>query len=318
MHSSELDLTVAMCTFNRRDWALDALFSLEQVRVPKGLEWEVLVVDNNSSDGTFDALLEYRDRTALPMRVVRESAIGLSRARNRVIQEARGEIVSLFDDDELFDPGYLEALVEAFSDPKVDMVCGRILLNYEGGRPGWLQPEWEGFLSGVDAGDQGFRIARDDFVFSGANLAFVRDAASRWGYFDVNLSRQGKLLIGGGDVKFCKAAFHAGAHVRYEPRVLLFHKIPRHRATKRHFRELRFRAGESYGRIEKRSFNRTFLGIPLYAFPLLIKMVAKYLRLLLVERSPYAFRQQLNVVFHLGWMYGLWRKWRGDTLVART
>lgn len=317
-HESDLDLTVAMATFNRKNWAIEALKSLERVTIPDRLVWEVLVVDNNGSDGTWEALHEYKVHTPLPLRIVKEEKIGLSRARNRIIYEARGEIISLFDDDERFDVNYLCALVEAFSKPEVDMVCGRICLDYETGRPNWIKDEWEGFLSRVDAGDSGFKVEDGNFVFSGGNLAFIRRRVDGWGYFDVNLSRQGKMIIGGGDVKFCKSAFHAGAYIQYEPKVLLYHKIPSHRSTKQHLRQLRFRAGEGYGRIEKRSFERQLCGIPYFAIPLLCKMAMKYLRLALIEWDDNAFRQQLNVVFHLGWMYGLWKKWRGDVLVPKT
>ena len=315
-HESDLDLTVAMSTFNRKDWAIEALKSLEHVTILDHLKWEVLVVDNNCSDGTWDALYEYKLYTSLPIRIINEEKIGLSRARNRIICEAKGEIISLFDDDERFDENYLVALVKAFSNPKVDMVCGRISLDYETGRPDWIKDEWEGFLSRVDAGDLGFRIRDENFVFSGGNLAFVKRRVEEWEYFDVNLSRQGKIVIGGGDVKFCKSAFHAGAHIQYEPKVLLYHKIPSHRSTKQHLRQLRFRDGEGAGRLEERVFERQVYGIPLFAFPLLCKMLMKYLHLVLIGNDN-AFRQQLNVVHHLGWVNGLWRKWRGDVLVPR-
>ena len=173
-HESDLDLTVAMATFNRKNWAIEALKSLERVTIPDRLVWEVLVVDNNGSDGTWEALHEYKVHTPLPLRIVKEEKIGLSRARNRIIHEARGEIISLFDDDERFDVNYLCALVEAFSNPEVDMVCGRICLDYETGRPNWIKDEWEGFLSRVDAGDFGFKVEDGNFVFSGGNLAFVK------------------------------------------------------------------------------------------------------------------------------------------------
>jgi GT2 family glycosyltransferase len=250
----------------------------------------------------------------------KEKKIGCSRARNRIIREARGKIISFFDDDERVDRNYLHGLKKAFSDPTVDMVCGRILLDYEGERPVWIQHErneMEGFLSRVDAGDQAFRIKKDDFVFSTGNLAFVRKNVERWGYFDVNLGRQGKKLIGGEDVKFCKAALCAGAHIRYEPDMLVYHIIPKYRATKQHLRKLRFFSGMSNGRIEKRKFKRHLFGIPLLAFRQMIPLIIKYLRLALSSRRKNAFRQQLNIVFHIGWMYGLWRKWCGDALIVK-
>lgn len=306
-HQSGLDLTVAMSTFNRKDWAIEALESLAKINVPQYLSWEVIVIDNNSADGTWAALHEYHRRTDLPLRIIKEEAIGLSRARNRIIREARGEIISLFDDDERFDGNYLHEMVKVFSDPVVDMVCGRIHLDYEGGRPQWMQDNLEGFLSRVDAGDQLFRVERKDFVFSGGNLAFRKRCVGNWGDFDVNLSRQGKKVIGGGDVKFCMTAFHAGAKIMYAPDIVLYHKIPKHRATKQHFRQLRFRDGEGAGYTEKQTFERDFIGIPLFALSLLCKYTMKYLGLL-VRGDEKAFRQQLNVVHHIGWMYGLVRK----------
>src|SRR5690606_2409380 len=105
-------LTVAICTWNRSFLLARTLEQLGALIVPPGLRWELLVVDNASSDDTSQVLQGYLGR--LPLRVVREERPGLSNARNAAIRAARGEYIIWTDDDVLVAPGWLAAYSDAF------------------------------------------------------------------------------------------------------------------------------------------------------------------------------------------------------------
>jgi len=95
--------TVALCTHNHADRLVRTLADLATLKMPEA-QWELLVVDNGSRDDTPQLLGRQRWPDGWRVRVVREEKLGLSHARNRAIDEARGEYVIFIDDDETVDP----------------------------------------------------------------------------------------------------------------------------------------------------------------------------------------------------------------------
>ena len=106
-----MDVTVVICTFNRARLLDAALEAMSHLRVPPGVGWELLVVDNNSSDDTPGVISAHASR--LPLRGIRETAQGLSHARNRGLGEANGSLIAYTDDDTLVDVNWLASLLDA-------------------------------------------------------------------------------------------------------------------------------------------------------------------------------------------------------------
>ena len=104
-------VTVAICTWNRAALLEKTLDALARVRVPDELEWDVLVVDNNSTDTTSSVLDRFKDR--LPLRTAFEPRQGKAFALNRCLAEARGRYVLFTDDDVLVSPVWLTSFVAA-------------------------------------------------------------------------------------------------------------------------------------------------------------------------------------------------------------
>jgi glycosyltransferase involved in cell wall biosynthesis len=136
-------ITVAMCTFNpnsnnlRR--ALDAIVS-QLSDVPSA---EVIVVDNNSTP----PLAERHDLDDYPIRLIPESKPGLTAARETVFSNAQGDVIVFVDDDNVLGPNYLATVLEAFSnDPKLGLLGGCILPEYETVPPSWFG-EFEPWLA---------------------------------------------------------------------------------------------------------------------------------------------------------------------------
>jgi glucosyl-dolichyl phosphate glucuronosyltransferase len=103
--------SVAICTLNRAGSLRRTLESLSAMRVPDALEWEVLVVNNGCADRTDEIIDSFAPR--LPIRRELEMRRGLSRARNRVIECARGDYIMWTDDDVAVEPGWLAAYLAA-------------------------------------------------------------------------------------------------------------------------------------------------------------------------------------------------------------
>ena len=99
-----INITVLLCTFNRGQRLSKALDSVAAQILPDSVSWEVVVVDNNSTDQTREIVERYCRRYPGRFRYIFESHQGLSRARNTGIRESRGEVIAFIDDDVIAEP----------------------------------------------------------------------------------------------------------------------------------------------------------------------------------------------------------------------
>ena len=104
-------ITVILCTYNRRCSLPMALASLAAQVLPNGVEWETLIIDNNSTDDTRDIAEEYCRKFPDRFRYVFEAQQGKSQALNRGIHEASGEVIAFIDDDVTAEPDWLAGLL---------------------------------------------------------------------------------------------------------------------------------------------------------------------------------------------------------------
>ena len=133
-----VDLSLVVCTRNRASSLRAMLESACVLRVPPGAAWELIVVDNGSSDETAETALSFADR--LPLRLVREPVAGLCPARNRGSAEAAGLWICWTDDDVLLDPGWLAAWLDAFErHPEASVLGGHILPRPAEPAPAWFR-----------------------------------------------------------------------------------------------------------------------------------------------------------------------------------
>lgn len=110
-HARPARVVVAICTWNRCELLRQTLEGLKALLVPAGLAWEVLVVNNNCTDATDAVVSEFAG--TLPVRLVHEPVPGLWNARNRAMQECRGDYIVFTDDDVQVYSGWLQAFVVA-------------------------------------------------------------------------------------------------------------------------------------------------------------------------------------------------------------
>src|SRR5262249_38732028 len=98
---------------------------LESVLAQKYLCKEIIVIDNNSTDGTIDILEQFDDRCRV---VYNDENIGFSAAQNQAIGLSRGDWVLTLNPDVLLLPNFIQALVDAGQfDPRIGAVCGKLL-----------------------------------------------------------------------------------------------------------------------------------------------------------------------------------------------
>lgn len=98
--------------------------TLESVRAQTYADYELLVVDDGSSDGTYDVVIRYLQRTRLLGRCVRQENRGIAAARNAGLRAARGAFIALLDHDDLWDPEKLQVVMREFKrHPEVGLIC---------------------------------------------------------------------------------------------------------------------------------------------------------------------------------------------------
>jgi glycosyltransferase involved in cell wall biosynthesis len=228
-------LSVAICTWNRAQSLRVALASLTRLSVPAGAGWEVVVVDNNSTDDTVTVVEGYRD--ALPVRYVFEPRQGLSHARNRAAQVAGGDLIIFTDDDVRVDPRWLAEYASAVNRfPEATFFGGTIDLRFPCTPPRWLRNNLSRFQTAyacrsIDPGTIVIR-RREDLPF-GANMGFRRSVfdATR---FSPSLGRVGAELMSGEETEVMERLLAQGDTGVWIGSAIVEHVIPKERLTKQY------------------------------------------------------------------------------------
>ena len=184
--------------------------------------YEVLVIDNASTDGSGD-LARTLARGVPNLRVVEEPAPGLSRARNRGIHEAAAPTIAFIDDDAAASPGWLASYVRLFAEERNAWSAGGpIAVRWMSARPRW----WTGGLDEIfnrwDRGPKRHAL-RYPKVPIGTNMAFRRSAFDTAGLFDEGLGRTGGSLNAGEEAEIALRIRAAGGRSYYEPGALVHH-----------------------------------------------------------------------------------------------
>lgn len=183
------DVSVIVSTYNRADrlgLALDALLAQKT-----GISYEIIVVDNNSSDRTAELVAEFDRKSSGRLRYAFEPRQGLSHARNTGIALAQASLIAFSDDDVRVAPDWVRRVKSAFdARPDVDYIGGRVLPHWLQAPPSWLTRAHWSPLALQDYGDEPLVSGPQRAVcLVGANLAFRRRVFDIVGDFSASLGR---------------------------------------------------------------------------------------------------------------------------------
>ena len=190
-------VTVAICTWNRAALLDQTLTAMHNLVIPEGMQWELLVVNNNCTDDTDNVIA--RHAAMLPIRGLHEPTPGKSHALNCAIGSARGKLIIWTDDDVLVDPEWISAYSQAADSYRdVSFFGGQVLPWFEGCPPQWLQEHWrqvECAFAVRDLGDESIPFS-PRVVPVGANFA-VRTEVQRQYLYNPDLGyRPGSRMAG--------------------------------------------------------------------------------------------------------------------------
>lgn len=230
-------ISILIATKGRRDELERLLDGLRQLDSRESIGHEVIVANNAADEPIANAVEELVKRHAEsePERWVhaREPIPGKSRALNRAIHLARGEILGFLDDDVEVTPSWLRAIDEFFRRYSFDVMQGSILIP-----PAMIDNP--GFLKLLNRyrticfyQKPGMEVREIDSV-NAANIAVRRELFSRTGLFDERIGpgQSGTSM----DVEFGGRVLKVGGHIGYEPRSVVYHNVDWSRLTEHYFR----------------------------------------------------------------------------------
>ncbi len=310
-----MKLTIAICTFNRGDRLRRLVTALRAQQ--SSLAIDILFVNNNSTDDTLSVLDAMAADSGFPLHYVTERRQGISHARNRAIEETlvRGsDYMLVMDDDELPLPGWVDAAVAAFHECDADCVGGRVKVVFdETPRPAWLGDDLLGFLAEADHGEEPFWISTTTTPVWTANVAynmrvFRENPDLR---FDSRYNREGKGVGGGEDVIMFESLLERGLRLRYEPRMIVEHRVESWRLSRPYFLKLHYVSGLRQGRWELGAYQRSLFGIAPFMLLNSARHGVEAMRRWLAH-DPSALRQTMNFTHSIGLMHGRLQRWRAE------
>jgi len=228
-----MKVSVIVPTYKRPSTLLQALNSLQEQTLR---EFEIVVVNNALDPRTDEVTRDFGNASRAPVRCIPSAPGALHEARHAGARVALGEILVFTDDDATFDPGWLQAYLEAFSGyPQMAAAGGPVHPVWEHDPPSWLRElmnAWGakifGPLSLIMDCYQDFRLGPDAF-FYGVNMAIRRAALFEVGGF--NPEAFGDHWLGDGESGLQLKLEAQGMPVGYVPGSLVFHHIPSQRMT---------------------------------------------------------------------------------------
>jgi glycosyltransferase involved in cell wall biosynthesis len=232
-------LSVVICTYNREEFIIKSVEALVDQTASKD-QYEVIVVNNNSSDSTEQLCLDFKNtNNKINFVYYVEKKQGLSAARNAGIKLARGEYISFVDDDGLAEKDYVENIIKAFQKyPDYISLGGKVLPVF----PNNIEPEWmskhiEGIVSKVDLGN--FFIPFTKKYPVGCNMAFRSNFFEQYGGFNTDLTARG-------DDKYIFLKLKTNNEkVLYAPNVVVHHFMEPFRFSREYLLKQSFQIGES-------------------------------------------------------------------------
>lgn len=292
--------TVALCTHNHADRLERTLRDLTALQQPDA-PWELLIVDNGSTDQTPRLLANHTWPQSWQVRVVREEKLGLSNARNRAIVESRGDYIIFMDDDESADRDWLRAYERLIQAKAPDAFGGRISVLFEDMRPNWLTDELLGFLGELNRFEAITPLTDPGTSFFGGNFGIHKSVCDAIGGFDAMLGRKGADNTGGEEVEFYRRLLSAGLKVWWTPEAMIYHRIQAAKLERSYFRELHYRMGRMHAVYKRDAGSRL---PPFYLYGQLMRALAATWKIYRHSGRNATLRAEMNIAYFFGYITG--------------
>lgn len=239
MRPNNPDISIVVLTYNRSDMLRNALVSLIQQDTDNIFSFNIVIIDNGSTDKTQEVVEEVVGNFLVPVVYVRETGIGVAQARNRGIQESKGEWIAFFDDDQVAEKHWLKELFSVASLHSASCVGGSIQLSLPVNTPPPRALLLRAALGEAYHGDKPIIFGNKSLPGTG-NVLIKRTVFNSVGQFD------GSFIRGGEDTDLFRRVRNAGFNIWYAPGALAYHVIPPYRLTNNYLLWVSLRHGANY------------------------------------------------------------------------
>jgi glycosyltransferase involved in cell wall biosynthesis len=309
MSDFQPDISVIVCCYNSVLRIRPTLEHLAKQKITKLLNWELIVVDNNSNDGTSELVSQiWKElKSEITIKVVQEISPGLSNARKKGIASANGEILIFCDDDNWFDDHYVQIAFDLMlENNRIGMLGGIGEEMIEGEKPTWFENEKLGFAVGPQNDVDGDITFKKGYVYGAGSVVrkSVLSAIYDEGFVNQLTDRVGKVLVSGGDNEIGYMIALSGFKIYYSSKLKFKHYLPKNRLKISYLCKLV--KGKQLTLYKIRYYEMYVLNLP-YQFPKhrysglkqSIKVAFKILIRLVLKRISYLqFRMALTNIFY--------------------
>lgn len=299
-----MDITVAIPTYNGSEKIPKVFKKLQQQIGLENVKWEVIVIDNNSSDDTSKVVQEYRDVKFLlvELKYYFEPQQGASYARQRAVKEARGELIAFLDDDNFPEKNWLaEAVIFAKKYPQAGAFSGQIIGKYETSPPENFDKISQ-HLAIRDHGEKELLFKPDNLQLPpSAGLVVRKKIWLNNVPKKLNLTGPfGKRRGSGDDYEVLLYLHKAGWEIWYNPSQKIEHYIPASRLQKQYL--LALAMGNGLATCQLRMINANLWEVPI----IFIKTFLGNLRRVLLQYTKYKKQLRNNLIaeFELTFYWG--------------
>jgi len=246
MQIKKIQISVIICSYNRANYLDKAINSLLDQSINRDL-FEIIIIDNNSTDNTKKLVKSYQKKIKLPKIILTsEKRQGLDSARNRGIKYAHGQYLAFLDDDSLPDKNWLKCTLFYFENikPKPMAVGGVILPVYESHKPFWFSDKYETDYKGSKE-----RKLKKSEAFSGSNMIFQKKILKKYGCFDSSVGMKGKNLSVGEETaifgRIWRGEKRSDISFYYSPKLIVRHMVSPYKTTVSYRLKRSFAGGQS-------------------------------------------------------------------------
>lgn len=303
-----LDLSVILSTYNRGAVLKKALERL-LVQQTAGMDYEILIVDNNSTDDTRQVVESFAERDP-HFRYIFEQRQGLSYARNAGIAAARSDLMVFCDDDVEVSPSWVQKNYEAsLRFPDADYIGGKILPTWSGPVPDWVEGSMAPFALS-DLGDKPVLASPDNpHCLVGASLAVRRRAFDKAGLFSIKTQRVKNTIGSTEDFDWQMKVWEYGGHGVYVPDIECATEVPIDRLSKSYHRRWHLGHGKfnAIGTRPNWQGSRRILGVPAFMYRQAIEAAVKLLRAAFHGTPAQRFEHESTILFYVGFMKERWK-----------
>lgn len=301
------DISVIICTYNRVESLTKVFEDLEkQTAIGKDISFELVLVDNNSTDRTKEVVEGYKQKGNISIQYLFEPKQGKTFALNAGVRVAKGNIIAFTDDDVRIDPAWLWELKKVFDEHDCAGVGGRIVATWTFEKPEWVQSEGPyRLLDVIVQFEKGDKCCELPALPYGANMAFKREMFEKYGLFRLDLGPRPGSKIYYEDSEFALRVKNGKEKLMYAPDALVYHPVEKPRVNKKYFQSWYFGYGGALARTNDFPKNSIlYFGVPRYLFKSLVIAV---LRWVFTIDNRMRFVNKLNVYLEAGTIAEVYR-----------